>query len=81
MKVLFIIVSFLLISCQDETQTQNNQSTQDVVKTQAAKAENLDGLEEDCDDKFEKAQEEKKEVDENNLFGQKKTEDEGCTLE
>ena len=82
MKILLLIsILFALMSCQDEVKTTSIEKNSDTVKTQSAKS--VDGLpaEEDCDDKFEKAKEEEKKVDENNLFGQNNEGDEGCTIE
>lgn len=79
MKILVLfLVSMTFISCTEDTNANSNKSAKvEIVDSK----EVLDGLpEEDCDDKFEKAQEEKK-VDEENLFGQNNEGDEGCTIE
>ena len=81
MKLLLILMSLIIFSCQDSKTAKSNDASETSAKV--AESEVIDGLpedEEDCDDKFEKAQEEKK-IDENNLFGQNSEADEGCTIE
>tara|TARA_B100001971_G_C18268000_1_gene596000 strand:+ start:1299 stop:1553 length:255 start_codon:yes stop_codon:yes gene_type:complete len=84
MKVLLVILSLVFIACEESPKSTAHEAKKDVVQTKAASTDSIDGLpadEEDCDDKFEKAQAEEKKVDENNLFGQNNEADEGCTLE
>lgn len=77
MKMFFALMLFVFVSCQDDVTNIEPK----VVKKEASKIDEIVPAEEDCDDKFEKAKEEEKKIDENNLFGQKNEGDEGCTIE
>jgi len=79
MKALLFGMLLILFSCQEDTATKVAPST-DSVKTESSAIADITEDEEDCDDKFKKAQEQPKKIDENNLFGKNEA-DEGCTLE
>jgi vacuolar-type H+-ATPase subunit H len=77
MKMFFVLMLFVFVSCQDDVTSVEPK----VVKKETSKLDEIIPAEEDCDDKFEKAKEEEKKIDEDNLFGQKNEGDEGCTIE
>jgi hypothetical protein len=77
MKMFLVLMLFVFISCQDDV----TPVAPEVVKNTDSQVEEIVPAEEDCDDKFEKAKEEEKKIDQDNLFGQKNDGDEGCTIE
>lgn len=78
MKMFFVLMLFVFISCQEDVVDVDPPKVAKQVNT---KVDEVLPEEEDCDDKFEKAKEEEKKIDEDNLFGQKNEGDEGCTIE
>lgn len=79
MKALLFGMLLILFSCQKDKATKVAPSAES-EKTESSIIADVAEVEEDCDDKFKKAQEEPKKIDENNLFGKNEA-DEGCTLE
>lgn len=74
--IIFIMLSLFLISCEESKEVKKSSDSSTVEKS---KLDDLSLEDEDCDEKFKKAQ--TKPIDESNLFNQNGEQDEGCTLD